>query len=69
MQHLHDSIIYDPRALNYLIAIVGIDQVMPGMDWPHQLFDIEGVINNTAVLAEEDCNTIRRLNAKRVFGF
>ena len=65
----YDSITYDPRALNYLISIVGIDQVMLGTDWPHQVFDIEGAIKNTAALTESDCNAIRHLNAKRVFGF
>lgn len=70
LRHIYyDSITYDPRALNYLISIVGIDQVMLGTDWPHQVFDIEGAINNTAALGDSDCNAIRHLNAQRVFGF
>ncbi len=70
LQHIYyDCITYDPRALEYLVSIVGSSQVMFGTDWPHQVFDIEGAINNTAALPENDCEAIRHLNAKRVFGF
>ena len=69
LQHIYyDSITYDPRALEYLVSIVGSSQVMFGTDWPHQVFDIEGAKNNTATLSENDCEAIRNLNAKRVFG-
>ena len=69
LQHIYyDCITYDPRALEYLISIAGSSQVMFGTDWPHQVFDIEGAKNNTATLSENDCEAIRNLNAKRVFG-
>ncbi|MBM89167.1 MAG: 2-amino-3-carboxymuconate-6-semialdehyde decarboxylase [Gammaproteobacteria bacterium] len=69
LQHIYyDCITYDPRALNYLISIVGSKQVMFGTDWPHQVYDIEGALTNTAALTTNDCEAIRYLNAEKVFG-
>ncbi|GIT20561.1 MAG: amidohydrolase [Gammaproteobacteria bacterium] len=69
LQHIYyDCITYDPLALEYLVSIVGSSQVMFGTDWPHQVFDIEGAKNNIATLSDDDCDAIRHLNAKRVFG-
>ncbi|MDD9894588.1 MAG: amidohydrolase family protein [Gammaproteobacteria bacterium] len=68
LQHIYyDCITYDPRALEYLVSIVGSSQVLFGTDWPHQVFDIKGAIKNTAALPENDCEAIRHLNAKRIF--
>ena len=70
LRHIYyDCITYDPRALNYLISIVGSDRVMFGTDWPHQVYDIKGAKANTEALSNKDCEAIRHLNAKRVFGF
>ena len=68
LQHIYyDCITYDPRALEYLVSIVGSSQIMFGTDWPHQVFDIEGAKNNIATLSDDDCDAIRHLNAKQVF--
>ena len=68
LQHIYyDCITYDPRALEYLVSIVGSSQIMFGTDWPHQVFDIEGAKNNIATLSDDDCDAIRHLNANQVF--
>ena len=69
LQHIYyDCITYDPLALEYLVSIVGSSQVMFGTDWPHKVFDIDGAKNNIATFSDDDCDAIRHLNAKRVFG-
>lgn len=68
LRHIYyDCITYDPRALDYLIHIVGSDRVMFGTDWPHQVFDTEGAVANTARLSEETRVAIRAANAQRIF--
>ncbi len=68
LQHIYyDCITYDPRALEYLISIVGQDQVMFGTDWPHQVFDTDGAKRNTEALPKDQREAIRYQNAQRVF--
>jgi predicted TIM-barrel fold metal-dependent hydrolase len=40
---------------------------MFGTDWPHQVFDTEGAVANTARLSEETRVAIRAANAQRIF--
>jgi len=69
LRHIYyDCITYDPRALEYLVSIVGADRVMFGTDWPHQVFDTAGAIANTASLSKDNCDDIRHRNAEKVFG-
>ncbi len=68
LRHIYyDCITYDPRALQYLIAIVGVDRVMFGTDWPHQVYDTSGALANTEVLPKDQCVAIRSDNAMSVF--
>ncbi|MEX3951625.1 amidohydrolase family protein [Paraburkholderia sp. EG287B] len=34
---------YSPASVEFLISVVGADQVMFGTDWPHQVHDTRGV--------------------------
>lgn len=69
LRHIHyDSITYQPGPLQYLISVVGAEQVMFGTDWPHQVHDVRGAFANTALLPESQCRAIRGSNALRVFG-
>jgi len=69
LRHIHyDSITYDPKPLQYLISVVGAEQVMFGTDWPHQVHDVRGAFANTALLPAAQCKAIRGDNALRVFG-
>ena len=68
LRHIYyDCITYDQRALDFLISIVGAQQVMFGTDWPHQVFDTVGALDHTQALPADTCNAIRCRNAQRVF--
>jgi len=68
LRHIYyDCITYDPRALEYLISIVGHEQVMFGTDWPHQVFDTKGAFANTAALPADQTKAIRAENARKLF--
>ena len=69
LRHIYyDSITYDLRSLKYLVSIVGVDHVMLGTDWPHQVHDTKGAFANSAALPPEQCRAIRGANAQKVFG-
>ncbi len=64
----YDCLTYDPRALAYLISIVGPERVMFGTDWPHQVHDVAGSLANTAALPPDQRDAIRGTNAIALFG-
>jgi aminocarboxymuconate-semialdehyde decarboxylase len=64
----YDCLTYDPRALAYLISIVGPERVMFGTDWPHQVHDVAGSMANTAALPTDQRDAIRGTNAIGLFG-
>ena len=64
----YDCLTYDPRALAYLISIVGSERVMFGTDWPHQVHDVAGSLANTAALPPDQRDAIRGTNAIALFG-
>lgn len=69
LRHIYyDSITYQPGPLQYLISVVGPEQVMLGTDWPHQVHDVKGAFANTALLPPAQCRAVRGDNALRVFG-
>jgi len=68
LRHIYyDSITYNLGALQYLISVVGAEQVMFGTDWPHQVHDTKGALANTAALPESQMAAIRSRNAERIF--
>ena len=68
LHHIYyDCITYDPRALAYLISIVGADRIMFGTDWPHQVYDTAGALANTAALPSDQCAAIRMNTAMAMF--
>jgi aminocarboxymuconate-semialdehyde decarboxylase len=70
LRHIYyDCISYNPASLEFLISVVGADQVMFGTDWPHQVHDTKGAFANTARLEQAQCNAVRGGNALKVFGF
>jgi aminocarboxymuconate-semialdehyde decarboxylase len=69
LRHIYyDSITYQPGPLQYLISVVGPEQVMFGTDWPHQVHDVRGAFANSALLPASQCKAVRGDNAMRVFG-
>jgi aminocarboxymuconate-semialdehyde decarboxylase len=68
LKHIYyDCINYDPRAMHYLMSIVGPDRVMFGTDWPHQVFDTPGAMKHTAELPADQSKLIRSATAIKVF--
>jgi aminocarboxymuconate-semialdehyde decarboxylase len=68
LRHIHyDCITYNPGALQYLISVVGPEQVMFGTDWPHWVHDTKGAFANTALLPPAQSQAVRGANALRVF--
>lgn len=63
----YDSICYSAQALNYLISIVGVDRVLYGTDYPHQVHDMAGMLAKTEVMPPADRYAIREGNASRLF--
>jgi aminocarboxymuconate-semialdehyde decarboxylase len=69
LRHIYyDCICYSPATLEFLVSVVGADQVMFGTDWPHQVHDTKGAFANTAGLPAAQCDAIRGGNALKVFG-
>jgi aminocarboxymuconate-semialdehyde decarboxylase len=63
----YDCITYDLGALQYLVSVVGVDRVLFGTDWPHQVHDVVGSLANTAALPPDQRDAIRGGNALRLF--
>lgn len=66
---LFDSIVYDQRTMEYLVATVGADRVLYGSDYPFRLGDMAGVLGRVNALPPATRDAVRGLNAIREFGF
>jgi aminocarboxymuconate-semialdehyde decarboxylase len=62
-----DSIVYDQRTLEYLVATVGADRVMYGSDYPFRLGDMTGVLSRVDALPPAQRDAVRGLNSIREF--
>jgi aminocarboxymuconate-semialdehyde decarboxylase len=62
-----DSIVYDQRTLEYLVATVGADRVLYGSDYPFRLGDMAGVLGRVNALPPAERDALRGLNAIREF--
>jgi aminocarboxymuconate-semialdehyde decarboxylase len=68
LRHIYyDCITYAPEALQYLISVVGHEQVLFGTDYPHQVHDIKGSLANTGALPTAQRDAIRDSNTRRIF--
>lgn len=65
---LFDSIVYDQRTMEYLVATVGADRVLYGSDYPFRLGDMKGVLGRVDALSPADRDAVRGLNAARELG-
>jgi aminocarboxymuconate-semialdehyde decarboxylase len=63
----YDGICYSPDALSYLISIVGVDRVLYGTDYPHQVHDMAGMLAKTEAMRPDRRCAIREGNARRLF--
>jgi aminocarboxymuconate-semialdehyde decarboxylase len=64
----YDSVNFDPNALTMAIAFAGVDKIVAGSDYPHQIGSLELMKQSIAslVISEEDKNKIRAGNAARI---
>lgn len=64
-----DTIVFEPAALDYLVAQVGADKIMLGSDWPFPIGDFQPtkVVEGANLTAAEKAGILGG-NANRVFG-
>lgn len=63
----YDGICYSAQALNYLIGVVGVERVLYGTDYPHQVHDLVGMFAKTEAMTPEHRYAVREGNARRLF--
>jgi aminocarboxymuconate-semialdehyde decarboxylase len=64
----YDSVNFDPNALSMAIAFAGVDRIVAGSDYPHQIGSLELMKSSIGSLSisEADKNKIRAGNATRI---
>jgi aminocarboxymuconate-semialdehyde decarboxylase len=67
-QVFFDTIVFDPRALDYLISVVGAEQVMTGSDYPFLRLDAGKIVDELPSLSERTRQAIKRVNALGFIG-
>lgn len=69
-QMYFDTMVYQPRYLQHLIEVVGVDRVMVGTDFPFDMSERDplGLLRSVEGLDESDREAIAGGNAARVFG-
>jgi aminocarboxymuconate-semialdehyde decarboxylase len=66
----YDSVNFDVDALTMAIAFAGVDHIVAGSDYPHQIGSLDLMKESIAALSisESDRNKIRSANATRILG-
>jgi aminocarboxymuconate-semialdehyde decarboxylase len=66
----YDTVNFDPRALRLAIEFAGVDHLVAGSDYPHQIGSLKQMITSIANLdiSEEEKAAIRSQNAARLLG-
>ncbi len=62
-----DSIVYDQRTMDFLVATVGADRVLYGSDYPFRLGDMAGVLGRVNALPLAARDAVKGFNAIREF--
>jgi aminocarboxymuconate-semialdehyde decarboxylase len=62
-----DSIVYDQKTLEFLVAQVGADRVLYGSDYPFQIGDMAGILGRVDALPPEQRDAIRGGNSAKLF--
>jgi aminocarboxymuconate-semialdehyde decarboxylase len=63
----YDSVTYRSEALELRIEVGGLDHVMYGSDYPHNIGDMKGCLARVDALGERRAAAIRSRNAERIF--
>jgi aminocarboxymuconate-semialdehyde decarboxylase len=66
----YDSVNFDPAALRLAIGFAGVDHVLAGSDYPHQIGSLEGMLRSIQALglSAEDEAKVLCGNAQRLLG-
>ena len=66
----YDTVNFDPACLALAIEFAGVDRIVPGSDYPHQIGSLEKMKSSLEGLAlsEEDRAKIYRGNAAKILG-
>jgi aminocarboxymuconate-semialdehyde decarboxylase len=63
----YDSVTYRTEALKMCIEVGGIDNVLYGSDYPHNIGDMKGCLSRVDALSRAEAAAIRSRNAERIF--
>jgi aminocarboxymuconate-semialdehyde decarboxylase len=66
----YDTVNFNPRALELAISFAGIDHILAGSDYPHQIGSIPRMLQSISALglSESDKQAIRGANAAHLLG-
>jgi aminocarboxymuconate-semialdehyde decarboxylase len=63
----YDSVTYTQEALEMCIQVGGVDKVMYGSDYPHNIGDMKGCLERVEALPADQREAVTSGNAKRIF--
>lgn len=66
-QIYYDSVVYTPDALEMCLRVGGIDKVLYGSDYPHNIGDMRGCRERVDALPAAQRDAVRGGNAERIF--
>lgn len=64
----YDTVVYSQDALDLCLKVGGIDNVLYGSDYPHNIGDMSGCLARVNSLDARIASKVRDGNAKRIFG-
>jgi len=68
LRHIYyDAVVYRQEALQLCIGVGGVDHVMYGSDYPHNIGDMKGCLARVDALPASDREKVRGQNAQRIF--
>jgi aminocarboxymuconate-semialdehyde decarboxylase len=69
-QFYYDTVNFDPRALKLAIDFAGVDHILAGSDYPHQIGSLEGMLTSIRAVPISDGEKAQILggNATRLLG-
>jgi aminocarboxymuconate-semialdehyde decarboxylase len=64
----YDSVTFTQEALEMCIKVGGVEHVMYGSDYPHNIGDMKGCLARVDALSTRRRRLVRGVNARRIFG-
>ena len=63
----YDAVTYQQEALELCIKVGGVDKMLYGSDYPHDIGDMKGCLARVDALPEDQRKAVRGANAARIF--